>query len=712
EEAIGQNPRILKTDYHKNKIYQKLWNTITNGKTWRGEFLNKKKNGDLYWEKGTITPVKNDQGDIINYIAIKEDITELKRSQEELIQASEIWQNIQTGLYIYHMEDLNDDASLRMIAANPASEILTGIRTRDVIGKTLDENFPGLREKGIPQKYAEVVRTKNNIRFEDLVYGDDRVIQGAFSVEAFSLPENKVGVSFENISERKQAEGKLRKSEQKLSIHIEETPVGVIEWNIDFEVTSWNKAAENIFGYSKEEAIGSYTVGLIVPESAREKIDVVWDALINQTGGKRSINENITKEGKTILCDWYNTALVDEEGNTIGVASIVQDITIQKRIEKDLKDSEEKHKLISKISSDYVYSIQPDRNGKYMIKWVSGAFKRITGYTVEEINSMDNQLKSIIHPEDLKRLDQKHINLSKLKLSATDEYRIITKSGRVKWLSDSYVQLHGPESKKIQMIHGSVKDITYKKLSEEVLKDSEHLLRESQKVAKMGSYVMDITSGIWQSSAILNKMFGIGKRYNTDVSGWLQIVHPEDRAMMQDYFVTNVLKNKEPFNKEYRIKRINDQQEYWMHGMGKLEFDDDGNPIKMIGTIQDITDRKQAEEELGKQHYYLEKAEEIGKTGTWELDLIENKLFWSNQNYSIFGIPIGTPLTYELFVDCVHPDDREYVNAQWLASLDGKPYDIEHRLLIDGEVKWVSEKAELIFDENNKALRAIGFTQD
>ncbi|MCK5207304.1 MAG: PAS domain S-box protein, partial [Cyclobacteriaceae bacterium] len=285
EEAIGQNPRILKTDYHKNKIYQKLWNTITNGKTWRGEFLNKKKNGDLYWESASITPVKNDQGDIINYIAIKEDITELKRNQEELIQAGEIWQNIQNGLYIYHLEDIEDDTTLRMIAANPASEILTGIRTRDVIGKTLDENFPGLREKGIPQKYAEVVRTKNNIRFEDLVYGDDRVIQGAFSVEAFSLPENKVGVSFENISERKQAEGKLRKSEQKLSIHIEETPVGVIEWNIDFEVTSWNKAAENIFGYSKEEAIGSHTVGLIVPESAREKIDVVWDALINQTGG-------------------------------------------------------------------------------------------------------------------------------------------------------------------------------------------------------------------------------------------------------------------------------------------------------------------------------------------------------------------------------------------------------------------------------------------
>ncbi|MCH8941361.1 MAG: PAS domain S-box protein, partial [Bacteroidetes bacterium] len=138
-------------------------------------------------------------------------------------------------------------------------------------------------------------------------------------------------------------------------------------------------------------------------------------------------------------------------------------------------------------------------------------------------------------------------------------------------------------------------DITERKQTEQTLRDSEYLLRESQKVANLGSYILDIPSGIWKSSLILDDVFGIDKKYNKDVSGWLQIIHPEDRTMIQDYLALNVLTNHEPFNKEYRIKRINDQQERWVQGLGELEFDDDGSPIKMLGTIQDITERKKSE---------------------------------------------------------------------------------------------------------------------
>jgi hypothetical protein len=70
-------------------------------------------------------------------------------------------------------------------------------------------------------------------------------------------------------------------------------------------------------------------------------------------------------------------------------------------------------------------------------------------------------------------------------------------------------------------------------------------------------------------------------------------------------------------------------------------------------------------------------------------------------NYRIFGIPIGTKLTYEIFLNCVHPDDREYVDKEWKAAFAKKPYDIEHRLLVDGKVKWVREKAELYFNEKD-----------
>ena len=129
-------------------------------------------------------------------------------------------------------------------------------------------------------------------------------------------------------------------------------------------------------------------------------------------------------------------------------------------------------------------------------------------------------------------------------------------------------------------------------------------------------------------------------------------------------------------------------------------------------TFIDNTEQKQGEARLKKQNYYLEKAQELGQIGTWELDLINNRLVWTDENCRIFKVPPKSVVNYETFLNKVHPDDRTYVDSEWNAGIEGKPYDIEHRLLFDDEIKWVREKADLEFDGNGKAIRAIGFTQD
>jgi PAS domain S-box-containing protein len=141
---------------------------------------------------------------------------QMQMINNELQQASDIFMNIRTGLHIYHLEDIDDDSTLRMIGVNPAGERLTGIAAKDMLGNTLDENFPGLREKGIPQEYARVVRTKVAKQFDELLYSDDRVVEGAFTFNAFPLPDNCVGISFENVSEQYKAREAIIESNRQL----------------------------------------------------------------------------------------------------------------------------------------------------------------------------------------------------------------------------------------------------------------------------------------------------------------------------------------------------------------------------------------------------------------------------------------------------------------------------------------------------------------
>ncbi len=116
-----------------------------------------------------------------------------------------------------------------------------------------------------------------------------------------------------------------------------------------------------------------------------------------------------------------------------------------------------------------------------------------------------------------------------------------------------------------------------------------------------------------------------------------------------------------------------------------------------ISTGSDITERKKSEELLLKNQYYLSKAQEIGKIGSWELDIQKNELIWTEQNYRNFGLPQSAALTYEVFLNCVYPDDRDFINGAWNNALKGKLYDIEHRIVVEGEVRWLREKARYYF---------------
>jgi PAS domain S-box-containing protein/putative nucleotidyltransferase with HDIG domain len=160
---------------------------------------------------------------------------------------------------------------------------------------------------------------------------------------------------------RKRSEEALRRSEQRLSLHIQKTPLAVIEWDTEFRVRQWNRAAERIFGWPAEEAIGRHA-SFIVPEAFKDQVDKVWNALMANAGGERSTNENVTKDGRAISCEWYNTPLIDGAGQIIGVASLAQDVTVRQRAESALRDSEELYRRLVGAIPDLIIRTDLDGN--------------------------------------------------------------------------------------------------------------------------------------------------------------------------------------------------------------------------------------------------------------------------------------------------------------------------------------------------------------
>jgi PAS domain S-box-containing protein len=157
----------------------------------------------------------------------------------------------------------------------------------------------------------------------------------------------------------------------------------------------------------------------------------------------------------------------------------------------------------------------------------------------------------------------------------------------------------------------------------QTLQQTQSLLRESQIRSGLGSYVLDIPSGKWTGSEVLNQVFGIDEKFELTVAGWATLVHPDDRQKMIDYYREEVIGKNKPFDQEYRIIRPSDKAVRWVHGTGTLETGADGKPSKMYGIIHDITKQKTSEETL---RFKVDELERINKlTVNRELKMAEMK---------------------------------------------------------------------------------------
>lgn len=274
------------------------------------------------------------------------------------------------------------------------------------------------------------------------------------------LPEGR------DITDKVLADRELFKSQQWLKAHFDHTPLGVIQWDMDYRVVAWNKAATKIFGYSAEDAQGQ-DASFFVEEKARPLIKCIFDSLSKGKGGFRSVNSNLTSDGRVITCEWYNTPLADRHGKVFGIASFAYDLTEKIETQAELKQSEERYKLALQAVNDGIFDWDIDEGKIFLSEAAIHILGIDKNYDLRDDQIIINKLSPDQRPHFRKTV------IAHLK-GQTDSFEhemcFETPDQQIKWVLCRGLAIPSDDDR-IHRMSGSVSDITRRKLAEQKVKD-------------------------------------------------------------------------------------------------------------------------------------------------------------------------------------------------------------------------------------------------
>jgi PAS domain S-box-containing protein len=606
-----------------------------------------------------------------------------------------------------------------VIEANSTAAALLGVAREGLIKKPISQlifkedqeiysrHRRQLLETGMPQAFDLRIVKKDKAVF--------RVrLNAAVSRDAIDAPLLLLVLS--GITEYQQEAGGAWGSENRFRKFFEQHSAAML--TIDTEtgrILDANEAAVHFYGWSLEELkrMRIQEINTLPPEAVKAE-------MTKAASLKKVRFEFRHSRADGSICD------VEVFSNTIEIAgkrilfSIIHDITERKRAEEVLREEEAYLRAILRTTVDGFWEVDMEGN----ILQVNDAYCRMSGYTEEELLKLD--ISAIDTTHNLVDISERRLRIiaNGAEIFETQHRRKDSSIFHVE-MSVTYIQTGGGK------FVSFCRDISERKLAEETLlrqtaeleaikmrlEDEKRLLAAVMEALPTGVAITDKMGGCIESNAAFKKIWGgdplpetQSVEDYTSYKGWWDStgkpLAPEEWAS-----AIAVQKGESTVGQILRIERFDGLEAYIINSAAPVH-DAEGEIVGSAVAVQDITELWQMEKELLQNRKDFACAQEVGNVGSWRLDVRRNVLQWSDENHRIFGIPIGTPLTYETFLSTIHPDDRLMVDAEWKAGLRGKPYDVEHRLVVNGQIKWVREKAYLEIDRNGNLAGGFGITQD
>jgi PAS domain S-box-containing protein len=507
----------------------------------------------------------------------------------------------------------------------------------------------------------------------------------------------------------------LRKVVPDLNVYLDKGQIEIISYDEWYLLGGEFDAKRVMKGWVKKEqaALKRSFAGLRLTGNTLWVERDLWKSFVDY---EEAVNSVIGEHKMIAVCTYCltnctGTDVLDVIRNHIGTLVkqgdkwfLIEDAARRKAANGALKLSERKYSaLFENMQDGFAYhKVLFDEKGKpvdYVFLEINEAFERLTGLKRENILG-----KAVT--QVLPGIEKEPANW----IGVYGKVALTGKPARFENYAEALnrwymVSAYAPEK---GYFAATFEDITERKKEEAIFREQSLVISSvSDAIFSTDNYFIFRS---WNKSA--ERMFGwkaeevIGKA-STSI---FQIVYPTLQGVTREEALNDLMNA--GFWKGEVLYHTKDGSSIAVHASISLVKGQNGSVLGTVTIVHDITARKKREEALREIQRDLTHAQAVGKIGSWRMDVKHNVLLWSDENHRIFGIPKGTPMTYETFLSTVHPGDRKYVDRKWQAGLRGEPYDIEHRIIVDGEVKWVHEKAELEFDKDGTLMGGFGTTQE